>query len=164
MEKRWPTLVTEWARHCNVQKDEQYGGTFDGNSCRLLLQHCDALDAMITLESKRFVTVFKMLNNVVASCFGNDLHEDYHQAILNFKQAYLDLEMPVTPKIHAIFNHITEFCATVNVGLGRFSEQASESVHHSFNVEWLRHKVNDDNPEYPSRLLRAVTVYNCKHI
>ena len=165
VEKHWPDTAMEWARSCHVQKDAQHGGTFDGNSCRLLLKNVDTLDRINTsLACQRFVMAFRMFNCVVQSCFGNELKPGYKEAILLFKQAYLDLNISITPKIHAIFYHIVDFCDKVHVGLGRFSEQASESVHYSFNNEWARHKVNKVHPEYNSRLLRAVNVYNCKHI
>ena len=111
IEKQWPDIADEWARRCHVQKDVQYGGTFDGNSCRLLLRNCDLLDSIINdLASKRYVTAFKMLDKVVHSCFGNVLESDYKESVLSFKLAYLDLGISVTPKVHAIFYHIVEFC------------------------------------------------------
>ena len=76
-----------------------------------------------------------MLNNVVESCFGPNLQPGYCESILCFKQAYLDLDIAVTPKVHAIFFHIVEFCGIVDAGLGKFSEQASESVHYNFKTE-----------------------------
>ena len=103
-----------------MKKDEQYGRTFDGNSCRRLLKSTDVLDSMVNLEGKKFVTAFKELDLVVKSCFGDKLESDYKENISNFNKAYLDLEIPVTPKIHAIFYHvhicvrILVYCILVN--------------------------------------------------
>lgn len=119
---------------------------------------------MVNLEGKKFVKAFKELDLVVKSCFGDTLEPDYEENILNFKKAYLDLEIPVTPKIHAIFYHVIDFCSAVGDGLGRYSEQASESVHYSFNSEWRNFKVTKSHSEYTARLLRAVNVYNSNHI
>lgn len=163
LEKVWPD-ISRWAERCCVEKDEQYGGTFDGNSCRRLLRGTDVLDSMVNLEGKKFVRAFRELDLVVKSCFGEKLESGYEENIFNFKKSYLDLEIPVTPKIHAIFYHVIDFCSTVGDGLGRYSEQASESVHYSFSSEWRNFKVTRSHPEYISRLLRAVNVYNTNHI
>ena len=133
----WPR-TSEWARSCHVKKDSQYGGTFDGNACRRLLQNTDVLDSMINLEGKKFVTAFRDLNIVIKSCFGSTLEPHYEDAISCFKRSFMDLCISVTPKIHAIFFHVIDFCSSVEKGLGCFSEQASESVHYSFKCEWKK--------------------------
>ena len=163
MESVWSEVV-EWERTCNVERDPQFGGSFDGNSSRRLLKNTDSLDAIIPLQFKHFVTAFKSLNRVVHSCFGTALDPDYIAHIDAFKQAYTDLNISITPKIHAIIHHIPQFCNSVGAGLGRFSEQASESVHYSFKTVWARFKVGRGHPAYASRLLRAVNVYNTGHI
>ena len=38
------------------------------------------------------------------------------------------LEISVTPKVHAVFFHVQEFCELTKMGLGPWSEQTSESV------------------------------------
>ena len=68
----------------------------------------------------------------------------YIENITAFRQAYLDLDIPVTPKIHAIFVHIPQFCKLMNVGLGRFSEQASESVHCGFKSVWATLRLGEN--------------------
>ena len=51
-------------------------------------------------------------------------------------------------------------------GLGFWSEQASESVHHDFNHFWETRKfkpdLGDDN--YDSNLLKCIVAYNSRHI
>ncbi len=66
------------------------------------------------------------------ACSGGDLADYFKEAIDRFKRAYLALNLTVTPKIHVIFDHITQFCEEKKSGLGKFSEQASESVHSDF--------------------------------
>ena len=63
----------------------------------------------------------------------------------------------VTPKVHAVFFHVEDFCASVNDGLGPWSEQSSESVHHDFGVLWQDFKVKSiDHPNYRTKLLSCV--------
>ena len=50
-------------------------------------------------------------------------------------------------------------------GLGPWSEQTEESVHHGFKETWKRYKVNDTDREiYGENLLKAVSAYNSQHL
>lgn len=76
----------------------------------------------------------------------------------------MELGIEVTPKVHAVFFHVKEFCEKNGLGLGFFSEQAMESVHFDFKSTWEINKVTIDHPDYPKKLLRAVCQYNSLHI
>ena len=56
---------------------------------------------------------------------------------------YLSLEIDVTPKVHAVMYHVSEFCELKGMGLAPWSEQTSESVHHDFNLLWEKYKLKD---------------------
>ena len=163
MKKVWGN-ADDWPRRCNVTQDPQHGGTFNGNACRRLLRKTDILRAMSPLHCIPFVEAFKAFNDVVSSSFSNALSEDFEEKIKLFKTLYLDLAINVTPKVHCVLFHITEFCKDKKRGLGMYSEQASESVHANFSVTWKRFKVSETHKDYGSKLLRAVLVYNCEHL
>lgn len=79
--------------------------------------------------------------------------------------AYIDLDVNVTPKVHAVIWHVPQFCARFNEGLGRCSEQAGESVHHDFAKTWENYKLKSlSHPEYGNSLKRAVCAYNGRHL
>ena len=160
----WPDAA-KWPQRCNIMADPMHGGTFNGNGCRELLRKTDVLHAEANLAAQPFVAAFKSLETVVSSCFGSGLDPYYQSYIDDFKTKYIDLVklglVNVTPKIHAIFYHIIEFCEREGVGLGRHSEQASESVHCSFKKVFLKYKVAEGHPDYASHLLKAVKDYNC---
>ena len=64
------------------------------------------------------------------------------------------------PKVHDVFYHV-EFCDWKKMGLGPWSEQTSESLHHKFTKCWEKYKVWDtDHPQYGSKLLQAVQMFN----
>ncbi len=46
---------------------------------------------------------------------------DYEMKIAAFKESYLDLGIPVTPKVHAVFEHVLQFCQKHAKGLVFFS-------------------------------------------
>ena len=66
------------------------------------------------------------------SCYGFGLHPSYKLNISNFKREFLKLNISVTPKVHVVFHHVEEFCSLKGMGLGPWSEQTSESLHHEF--------------------------------
>ena len=80
-----------------------------------------------------------------------------------FRSAYMKLQISVTPKIHAIIDHVPEFCQLKKVDLGKFSEQASESVHSDFQKTWQRFAVPLSHEQAAKRLLQAVIKYNSLH-
>ena len=99
------------------------------------------------------------------SCFGQTLDVDYRQNIEAFKACYMELSINVTPKVHSLLYHVPDFCDETSSGLGVYSEQASESVHRDFNLIWTDFKIRSlDNPNYDEKLLKAIQIYNSRHI
>lgn len=161
-------IAEKWSSICNVAREGLHGGEFNGNSCRILLKNADALQIMAEKNSNfsvtPFVKVLRSFSRVVESCFGTVLRVDYQGTIDQFKQDFLNLGFRVTPKIHAIFNHIIDFCSKMDKGLGCYSEQSSEAVHADFKKIWLKYKINEANPKYDAHLLKAVVEYNSQRI
>ena len=150
-----------WLNSCNVKKADYHGGQFEGNECRKLLDNVHKLRELCPPQLRQYVETFDKLNDVVHSCYGNDLLPDYDLNIDEFKNDFLQLNISVTPKIHAIFFHIEEFCSLTKMGLGPWSEQASESVHQEFSKCWDKYKVkHTDHPLYGQKLLEAVQMFN----
>lgn len=153
----------KWASLCHVKRQKTHGSEeFNGNACRILLEHTDFLRSSLTCL--KYVEVLKNFRDVVKGCFTNDLQENYLAKIEKFKRSYLDLEIPVTPKVHAVFHHVPYFCKKYGHGLGSYSEQAVEAVHHDFQPTWLSFKVLKESPMHDTQLLRAVCKYNASHV
>ena len=166
MLKKFPEIATEWAKQCYVYRVDVYRGKlgFQGNQCKKLLNNVDSLEKLFAANQTiglEYVDAYKKLLNVVNSCFTNILQDDYKTSLDEFKESFQKLKIPVTPKIHAIFFHVEEFCLSHGLGLGFFNEQAFESVHHDYSQTWTKYKVMMDNPKYGERLLRSIAVYNC---
>ena len=164
LNKVWPESE-EWLRSCNVKKADYHGGKFEGNECRKLLDNVHKLTELCPADFSPYVDAFEKLNDVVHSCYGNDLLPDYDLNINDFKDAFLQLKISVTPKVHAIFFHIEDFCSLTKMGLGPWSEQASESVHQEFSKCWKKYTIKStDNPLYGIKLLEAVQMFNSLNI
>lgn len=165
----FPSIATLWAKQCNVYRVDVYRGTmgFEGNQCKGLLNNTDKLRSLCMkydIGCLKFVDAFLSFQKVVHSCFSLKLQPNFETCIDDFEIRFKVLQISVTSKIHAIFFHVKQFCKTFDIGLGFFSEQAFESVHHDYTKTWQNFKVNVDNPDYGEKLLRAVCSYNCKHL
>ena len=162
MKKVWPD-ADRWLQMCNIKMDPHHGGTVNGNGCRLLLRSTDKLAANCSIQCLPFVMAFRAFETVVNACFSSNLDSNYKTFINEFK-TYFDLEISITPKVHAVIYHIPEFCDRHQRGLGLFSEQASEAVHSNFAMTMENYKFNDTHCEFPSQLLKAVNAYNSLHL
>lgn len=165
MQKEFESDTLKWIKLCNVEREVTRGGTgFKGNSCKILLKKVDLLQSICELGCLKYVEVLRNFNKVVDDCFKVKLNPAFLDSIEKFKISYLNLNISVTPKIHAVFHHVKEFCIEKKKGLGYYSEQAMESVHFDFNRIWSKYAVAEDHPDFDKRLLRAITEYNCSHI
>ena len=159
MNKFWPQSE-DWLKLCFVKKSDYHGGAFEGNDCRKLLKNTDSLREICPKEHKRYFDTLSYFNDVVSSCYGFELHPSYKSNISNFKREFLKLNISVTPKVHAVFHHVEEFCMLKGMGLGPWSEQTSESLHHELTKCWEKYLVKDtDHPLYGAKLLQAVQMF-----
>lgn len=157
--------ANDWAERCSVQRAMHHGGpSFNGNNCKILLNNLDWLRSNGNIGCMKYVNVFEKFNAVVDSTFTNYLKPTFKKDINDFRESYLSLDISVTPKVHAVFFHVEEFCNKHNKGLAFYSEQAMESVHYDFSTTWARYKVSQNSPDYGTKLLRAVCEYNSLHI
>lgn len=154
-----------WAKKCNVNREFVHGSpAFVGNACKKLLEKVDVLRSLSCINCVKYVQCFKDLQIVVDSFFSINLKSNNTKSIDDFRKSYCNLNIPITPKIHAIFFHVSDFCTKTGRGLGYFSEQSVESVHADFKSTWNKYKVSDSHPEFSIKLLRAVQEYNAKHV
>lgn len=165
MKELFPNESNEWLAACHVQQDPLHGGSFTGNASRTLLRNVDKLREISPAECASFVDTFQEFNSVVQGCYGHELADDYKDRIKKFRDCYMKTKMSVTPKVHAVFHHITDFCSFKRRGLGAWSEQTVEATHHEFEMTWKHYKMNDiSNPNYGKQLLAAVCMFNSKHM
>ena len=115
------------------------------------------------------IVTMKAFNGVVESCFGKELVEGYKEKISVFKDCYMSLALSITPKVHIVFQHIMEFLAMSltpeeKKGLGYWSEQAFEAMHHDIKVESAGLLVSDTHPEFAQKVKHFIVRYNAKHL
>ena len=139
-----------------------------------LLEKCDILERDIkqsfnfvsSTEALPFLICLRRFKEVVTSCFGQTLDLNYKKIIQEFSDTYRSLGISVTPKVHIVETHVAEYLQLKEekCGLGHWSEQAMESTHHDFKVEWSKVKVSVDHAKFYETLLKTVIRYNGKHV
>ena len=103
-------------------------------------------------------------NVVVKSCFSYELEPDYKLKIKQFENAYRRLGISETLKAHILFHDIPRFLEYRDHGLGKYSEQAIESVHRLEDQTWVNYKVDLANKNYGKQLYRSTMELNSKNI
>ena len=179
-ENQCAVSVSEWSTGLGLKRSKHHSGEFNGNQCKTLLANTKTLldntkslknilqDAGAYTIGEPVLLALEQFNNVVKSCFGRELKEDYLVHIENFADSYLALGKNVTPKVHAVFVHVPQFLKRhrdLQKGMGYWSEQASESVHSDFDSLWLgsSYKRSIFHKNYNSQLLKCVVAYNSRH-
>ena len=97
------------------------------------LQFAESLSAHKAIP---IIHILQRFNKAVESCFGNKLCPNYQEKIQELKASFLSTNLNTTPKVHVVFYHIEHFIQRKECSLGIYSEQATEALHHNFQVYW----------------------------
>ena len=166
-------FVDKFLDENSVHRTEYQGShSFEGNHARKLLRIIGRMRHEVDhLESKsadkerimKIIGTLEAFDEVVVTCFSKQLIGDYKAAIAAFSKAYMELhkvyKVTVPVKAHLIMAHVVPQIERRHpgYGIGVVTEQAFESAHHSFSVEWAKTKINSiTHPDYPQALLDCV--------
>lgn len=159
-----------------VRKSYQGAHALEGNQSSMFLKKLPQLEQEIMQESDQLkieglplLESLRCFSKVQDACFGQELKEGYENCIEQFSKVYRSLDnMTITPKIHIVEHHLLDFFNKIGEkgrGLGWYSEQGFEAMHHDMKQEWERVKICDpDHPDFGKRLLEFVLAYNARHI
>ena len=107
------TMTAEdWSTECALVRPKLHGGEFNGNSCKILLNSVDKLEKIVPKENNEVQQVVKVLKDfktIKDMCFGKEVKSGYRVAIKEFEASYKLLGISVTPKVHAVLDHIKDF-------------------------------------------------------
>ena len=152
----------QWAAAHGASADWQ--GGFNGNKCSTLLSKLDDLENSVPSNLKMFVTALRDFKKVKDGCFGQTLDEWFECYISDFRRSFKALKMKETHKVHTLLDHVADFCNERFEPLGRYSEQASESVHADFKKVYANYARDPNHPEFVPQLLNAILKYNSLHL
>ena len=106
----------------------------------------------------------QQLYEVVKSCFSYKLEPDYEVKIQQCENLYRKLGISEILKAHVLFHDIPRFLASRDHGLGKYSEQAIESVHTLENDTWENYQVDLANKNYGIQMYRSTLELNGNNI
>ena len=88
------------------------------------------------------------------------------EKVLAFKWAFEGTNIAPTPKIHIKLEHIVDFFYVKGEkkGLGYYSEQVFESVHHDFKVFEENSSVHFEHKRFKEMQLKTLIRYNSLHM
>ena len=134
-----------------------------------LLNSLDKLAEHLPRDLHGYLDVFYALRSVEKNLFSlAGPPDDYERIIDDFCNAVKRNQINVTPSFHAVLSHVKEFfrLAGCEFGLGLYSEQAGEAVHHDFEdrVWESAYKRHVGHKQYATQLKKAVSKYNSDHI
>ena len=68
------------------------------------------------------------------------MNPNFRDSISDFQKSYRSFGISVTQKVHTVFEHVARFLELkgLKTGMGAWSEQAMESVHHNLKLEWQK--------------------------
>ena len=97
---------------------------------------------------------------------GQLVSENYEKTINDFSGAYRSLHISIPLKVHLVESHLSEFIKMKGgeKGAGFYSEQAMESCHKDFKLEWEPIKIKESDVNFGRKLLDTIVRYNGKHI
>lgn len=164
-----------WPKKLNLISKNYHGNGFEGNACRKLLIEADKLnDPQIYKDVGIFkiipyIAAFKAMNKVVTCSFTSGEVDPLVGDRLKELRGCLDSieNLSRTLKIHVLLDHLEECLSYIdnNMGLGFWSEQSGEAIHHNFQKFWSRYKVTDiHHPTYSTNLLKAVVEFSSLHL
>lgn len=155
-----PDGIENWIKRVGTIAEGR-SGTFNGNSSRKLMEKRHLLKEYLHDSSTHyFIDLIGSFNYVVDACFGYQLAENYSQVIEHFAWLIKIHKVPITPKIHILLNHAPQFIEENNKGLGYFSEQQFESVHHVWSEHFENYKINSKNDNFVISILNGLSKFN----
>ena len=167
-------FVNAFLKNVNIQRKAYQGQhSLEGNQSRALLQKVDQLHTEMEQQGVLatglpFLHAMKAFSQVVDSCFSVQLQPAYLDSIATFKSAFSELpNSNPTVKLHILFQHVAEFLSRANsagtqLGLGYWSEQCFEAMHHNARLSWDRVKVASSHPQFGEKLKSFIVSSNSK--
>lgn len=170
LEKSYPIAAANWIKQLGISRPKLHSGEFNGNMCRRILSKSHSLIPSCNSDVEvrnigKFIDAFDTFNDVVKSCFGMTLEENFGGKIDKFAVAVQRLGVSITTSMHIVIHHVKQFCNFRKSSLGPFSEQATEAIHYDFVAMWQHGgKVSESHQDYDQRLLSSIVRYNGRHL
>ena len=174
----WNVTLQRWLRAVDAKQSKHHGGQFNGNMLKRILQGVNHLRTFLGRDLSKseklqdVLQCMEAIDRVRDACFGQTLDDNFEAEIRTLGRLWLKLGLSVTLKAHTLFAHVAQFLhyqheqSGIPRGLGYWSEQASETVHHNFELFWeggYKRQLSLKQ-DYIDQGLKCISTYASKHI
>ena len=83
----WPEFEA-WVMTLGCIRRGYHGGTYEGNTCRIILLNCDKLENLLPLTLIPLLDPMRKFNKVVHGTFGHTLDEQWESLIIDFTASF----------------------------------------------------------------------------
>ena len=163
----------------NIQKSEYQGKkNYEGNQLKKILDNIPIIQEIVPKEFHPLIDAFSALKELKMATYGQRLNycsprpaPYYRNVVKNVERKWNKIneqfKTSLTPKIHAIIDHIPDYIEEKGIALGKTSDQLIEATHQQHNKLFNRSgyfvKVLN-SPAHKSRLEKGVHHYNSYHV
>ena len=162
---KWAEAFKEWCEEKNIVGVRYWNQDLKGPKAIKLLENSKELTEWLpNKDLKQFGICLQMLWEVKKSCFGLELNEGWDDRIQEFDKQFDKLGISKSNKVHAIVTHVPDFIRMTGEPLGRYSEQAMESVHQDWEKTWVDYKRGEIAESFHEQLFKCVVKYNSSHL
>ncbi len=104
------------------------------------------------------------LNILLLRACRTDYDPAVHEAATDYRLALQQLGRRPTVSMHVLIDEVPKYCSRFNCGLNRYSEEASESMHHEYKVYMERWSVPGvGSPGHAAGLRSSMAALNVAH-
>ena len=118
--------------------------------------------------------MLQKFDKVTKACFSWDLLPEWRETLesfitsvwelISFGKFHLNINIPITWKIHILVSHVRPFLEKIREGLADYSKQTGEASHHKVAVEMARYKRDIENPRHGLQMLAGCGHFNSKRL
>ena len=156
--------IWTWAYHKCIVGLNYRGGDLDGPNLGKLFANLDSLQEFVHPKFHGYIDAMRKFDQVKKACFGQVLHPDWIQKILDFETSYKSLGISITIKVHVVLYEVPIFILRHNKPLGLLTEQKFETAHTKFPPVWSRFKREENHVEFPEKLKAAAVHFNGERV
>ena len=161
---KWLERFKSWCGEKNIVGVRFWNQDLKGPKATKLLENSHELTKWLPEELKMFGIAFQLLFEAKKACFGLELVAGWDDRIMEFDAQFNKLGISKSNKVHAIVTHVPEFIRMTGEPLGRYSEQAMESVHQDWEKTWENYKCGEIASRFHEQLFKCVVKYNSSHL
>ena len=162
--------LTTFEKKYSLVKGSYHSGEFIGPDCEKIFSKIKELEKHVSEQdpsSVAFVESLKHLKHVNTVAHAETLDPNHREIVRDLEDSFLklheDFGVPITPKLHIIFEHLPEFFDLKKTTLLKRTDQTVEATHSKFDkfIKIHNYQIRDVTSDNAGKnMLKAVKHFN----